>query len=127
MKYQKDLGWTVFICCVFLCSGCPGDPSKVPLPSVLAWEEKGMIKVFQIQIHLPQQSGEVVSQVPSPKAWPTKGARALPGAPAYLPFHGGHSRSGSGGPLGVGLVFILELPLSRDLSLLICFLSFIPA
>ena len=86
-----------------------------------------MIKVFQIQIHLPQQSGEVVSQVPRPKAWPTKGARALPGAPAHLPFHGGHSRSRSGGPLGVGLVFILELPLSRDLSLLICFLSFIPA
>ena len=82
-----------------------------------------MIKVFQIQIHLPPQSGEVVSQVPRPKAWPTKGARALPGAPAYLPFHGGHSQSGSGGPLEVGLVFILELPLSRDLSLLICFLS----
>ena len=90
------------------CSGCPGDPSKVPPPSVPAWGEKGVIKVLQTQIHLPQRSGDVASQVPGPKAWPSRGACVLPGAPAHLPLLGGHSRSGSGRPLGVGLV----LPLS---------------
>ena len=64
-----------------------------------------MIKVLQIQIHLPQQSGEVASWVPGPKAWPTKSARALPGALAHLPLHGGHSWSRSGRPLVVGLFY----------------------
>ena len=61
-----------------------------------------MIKVFQIQIHLPQQSGEVVSQVPRPKAWPTKRARALPGAPAHLPFHAVTAGAGVADPWGWG-------------------------
>lgn len=54
-----------------------------------------MIEVLQIQILAPP-SGEVASLVPSRKALPTEVARALSGAPAKLPLHSGHSRSGTG-------------------------------